>query len=451
MSSVEKEPMLELFMQESIGLISELNDILEENRETEQYEYESIKDIFRIFHTLKADATMMLFENIAEPARSFERVLYYYRDQEKAINTVAVFNELLDEIVEFVQGELDKIERSEKADGNCDYLIQKIESYYKSLGTEDIPAPQMQKEKQVYYIAGKTEESPSNNTDDMVGSYVIEKSSAASKDQDDLYGEGQQHEPVKARQETKYNRKKHTLITDEDVRALKNISYELDEVLDNYAVRFKNVSIIALEEDNLEELRAYSRRIKRWINEVQATDFKGVALKMKSVVKEMEATLKKPVELIITGEDTVIEKSVLEKISSAMIHILRNSVDHGIETPDKRVAAGKERAGHIYIDISRQNQKLQIVISDDGVGLDKEHILDVAREKGLLKKAEENYTEEEIYGFLLEHGFTTREEVSNYSGLGVGLDVVNQNVKELGGVIRINSELKRGTKFTIAI
>lgn len=134
-------------MQESIGLISELNDIIEENREMGQYEYESVKDIFRIFHTLKADATMMLFENIAEPARSFERVLYYYRDQEKAIGTVAAFNELLDEIIEFVQGELDKIERSEKADGNCDYLIQKIESYYKSLDTGDVQLPHRQQEK----------------------------------------------------------------------------------------------------------------------------------------------------------------------------------------------------------------------------------------------------------------------------------------------------------------
>ena len=91
------------------------------------------------------------------------------------------------------------------------------------------------------------------------------------------------------------------------------------------------------------------------------------------------------------------------------------------------------------------------MISDDGVGLDKEHILAVAKEKHLLTKEETGYTEEEIYGFLLEHGFTTREEVSNYSGLGVGLDVVNQNVEELGGEIRINSELTRGTRFTIVI
>lgn len=450
MSRTEREPMLELFMQESIGLISELNGIIEENREAKQYEYESIKDIFRIFHTLKADATMMLFENIAEPARSFERVLYYYRNQEKAISTVAAFNELLDEIVEFVQGELDKIEMSEKADGNCDYLIEKIENYYKSLGTGDV-INEVQKEKQVYYIAGKAEALPKNKSDNMVGSYVIEKKTASSEVNQNLNSEGQELEPVKARQETKYNRKKHTLITDEDVLALKNISYELDEVLDNYAVRFKNVSIIALEEDNLEELRAYSRRIKRWIKEVQATDFKGVALKMKSVIREMEATLEKPVELIITGEDTVIEKDALEKISSAMIHILRNSVDHGIEGVVERIKAGKERVGHIYIDISKESEKLQIVISDDGAGLDKEHILAVAKEKGLLTKEEEQYTREEIYGLLLEHGFTTKESVSNYSGLGVGLDVVNQNVKELGGEIRINSELARGTKFTILV
>ncbi len=448
MGSTEKEPMLELFMQESLELISELNGIIEDNREMERYEYDSIKDIFRIFHTLKADATMMLFENIAEPARSFERVLYYYRDQEKAISTVAAFNELLDEIVEFVQGELDKIEMSKKADGNCDYLIEKIENYYKSLNTKEITS-ETKKEKQVYYIAGKSDDATKGNDDDMVGSYVIDKKVAVSSENKE--SEGQDAEPLKARQETKYNRKKHTLITDEDVLALKAISYELDEVLDNYAVRFKNVSIIALEEDNLEELRAYSRRIKRWIKEVQATDFKGIALKMKSVVREMEATLSKPIELVITGEDTVIEKNSLEKISSAMVHILRNSVDHGIEEVEERIKAGKEKVGHIYIDITKQNQKVQIVMSDDGVGLNKEHILMKAKEKGLLTKAEEEYTEEEIYGFLLEHGFTTRDEVSNYSGLGVGLDVVNQNVKELGGEIRINSAFSRGTKFTIVV
>ncbi len=444
MENIEKDPMLELFMVECTQLITELNSIIDEKREQNEYDYEGIKEIFRIFHTLKADATMMLFENIAEPARSFESILYYYRDQEKAVKDATAFNELLNEIVTFIQNELDKIDMAGYADGDCQYLVEKIQQFHKGLATENTVA-EVKKEKQVYYIAGKTSD-VKNNDDDMVGSYVIDK-----KVTDDKEEEIQDIKPLKARQDTKYNRKKHTLITDEDIVILKNISNELEDVLDGYANRFKNVSIIALEEENLDELRAYNRRIKRWIREIQATDFKSVVLKMKSVVREMEATLSKPIELIVTGEDTIIDKNNLEKISSAMIHLLRNSVDHGIESAEERKRAGKEETGHVYIDITEENHRIKIVIGDDGAGLDKNQILTKAREKDMLIKEEDKYTEEEIYGFLLLHGFTTKKEVTNYSGLGVGLDVVNQNVKDLGGEIRISSQLSKGTSFTILL
>lgn len=455
MGKIEKDPMLELFMEESIQLITELSGIVEENREQNGYDYESVKEIFRIFHTLKADATMMLFENIAEPARSFEKVLYYYRDQKKEIKDAVSFNGVLDEIIAFIQQELCKIEEMGITDGDSQPLLEKIQNFYEGLEAKN-PDAEVKKEKQVYYIAGKFTDADAtagmkftDTADNMLGNYVVEKKQSAGKTE--AFQEPLDTEPLHARQATKYNRKKHTLITDEDILRLKNISSDLEKVLDSYANRFKNVSIIALEEENLDELRAFNSRIKRWVKEIQAADFKGIALKMQTVIREMETTLLKPIALRITGEDTIIEKSSLEKISSAMIHLLRNCADHGIETAEKRKAAGKEETGQIHIDIAEENRRVKIVIGDDGAGLCKEQILAKAKERGMLQKPEEEYSEQEIYQLLLLHGFTTKKEVTNYSGLGVGLDVVNQNIRELGGEFFISSRLGQGTEFTILL
>lgn len=447
MGNREKEPMLKLFMEESIQLITELSSIMEENREQNSYEYESIKEIFRIFHTIKADATMMLFENIAEPARSFERVLFYYRDQKKVVEDAEFFNKLLNEIIAFIQAELDKIEETGKSDGNSEKLVEKIEAFNHTLVKEEV-VPEPEEERQFYYIAGTFDNTNSKSSAGTAGSYVIDKKTVHERK---IKEKAIEQKPLKAREETNYNRQKHTLITDDDITALKNISSELEKVLKEYEDRFENVSIIALEEDNLQELKSYSRRIKRWLREIQAADFKGIALKMQNVVEEMTETLEKPVKLTITGIDTVIEKRKLEKISSAMIHLLRNSIDHGIESAEERKKLGKSETGQVSIVISKEEERVNIVISDDGVGLDKNEILKKAKEKEILSKPEEEYTEEEIYGLLMHHGFSTKNEVTNYSGLGVGLDVVNQNVTGMGGEIRISSQLHKGTSITIVI
>lgn len=178
----------------------------------------------------------------------------------------------------------------------------------------------------------------------------------------------------------------------------------------------------------------------------------GVFQKMNRIVRDMSKDLHKNVRLTVVGENTEVDKSIVDNISDPIMHIVRNSMDHGIEnTEEERIAAGKPAQAEIILSASHTGSEVIISVTDDGQGMDPDAILAKAKRQGLLTKPEEEYSQKEILSMLMLPGFSTNTEVTEYSGRGVGLDVVKKNVEALGGNVVITSEKGHGSSTTMKL
>jgi len=167
------------------------------------------------------------------------------------------------------------------------------------------------------------------------------------------------------------------------------------------------------------------------------------------LVRDLSRRLGKQIELKMTGEQTELDKTVLERIGDPLVHLVRNSIDHGIEMPEVRLAAGKPAAGTVHLEAFHRGSAIIIEVSDDGRGLDTEKILTKARSRGLA--GPEPLSNEAIYDLIFLPGFSTAEQTTDLSGRGVGMDVVRRNVMALGGKIEIQSHPGRGSRFIISL
>jgi len=207
------------------------------------------------------------------------------------------------------------------------------------------------------------------------------------------------------------------------------------------------------------DLSDASRQIDLMTTELQLAVMKTRMIKIGKVfnkfprvVRDLAKETGKEVELLIHGEDTELDKTLIEEINDPLVHLVRNSIDHGVESPEKRVAAGKPRIGKVMLYAEHEGNNIIIMIEDDGAGIDSVKICEKAISKGLITRDRaKELSQPDIYNLLFLPGFSTAEKVTNISGRGVGLDVVKTNVSKLRGVINIESEPGRGTKFIIKL
>ena len=178
----------------------------------------------------------------------------------------------------------------------------------------------------------------------------------------------------------------------------------------------------------------------------------GTFQKMNRIVRDMKKKLNKDVRLTLVGENTEVDKTVVDSIGDPIMHIVRNSMDHGVETTaEERIAAGKDPQAEIILSAAHTGSEVIISISDDGQGMDPDKILSKAERNGILTKPASDYSKKEILSLLMLPGFSTNEEVTEFSGRGVGMDVVKKNVEAVGGTISITSELGKGSCTTLKI
>ena len=203
---------------------------------------------------------------------------------------------------------------------------------------------------------------------------------------------------------------------------------------------------------NTRQLRKLTDDLQDISMSLRMVSISGTFQKMNRIVRDMKKALNKDVRLTIIGEDTEIDKTIVDSISDPIMHIVRNSMDHGIETSkEERIAAGKDPQGELILSASHTGSEVIISISDDGQGMDTEKILAKAARNGLLTKPESEYSKKEILSLLMLPGFSTNEEVTEFSGRGVGMDVVKKNVESVGGTISITSEVGQGSCTTLKI
>jgi len=174
--------------------------------------------------------------------------------------------------------------------------------------------------------------------------------------------------------------------------------------------------------------------------------------KFPRMIRDLSRELNKKIELVISGEDTELDKSIVEEIGDPLVHIIRNSCDHGVETPEERLAKGKDETGTIGLKAYNEGNQIVIQIDDDGKGLDTDMLKNKSLEKGIITEKEaDNMSEKEAFGLIFKPGFSTAASVTNVSGRGVGMDVVKTNIEKLNGMIDIDSEVGVGTSMKLKI
>ena len=200
----------------------------------------------------------------------------------------------------------------------------------------------------------------------------------------------------------------------------------------------------------LEDVFLHTRELKNSVMAMRAQPVRSVFQRMSRLVRELAVKTGKRARLETFGEGTEVDKTVIERLSDPLTHIIRNSMDHGIETPEKRRAAGKPEEGTITLLADQRSSRIVIEISDDGAGIDAERVIKKARDNGLIPQ-EGHLTEDEINNLIFLPGFSTASGVSEISGRGVGMDVVRRNVQELGGRISLKSTPGKGMTIQLAL
>ena len=202
--------------------------------------------------------------------------------------------------------------------------------------------------------------------------------------------------------------------------------------------------------DGLTQLSRNTRDIQESVMAIRMLPMSFAFNRFPRLVRDTGNALGKKVELRLTGENTELDKTVLEKIGDPLVHLVRNSLDHGLETPEVRIAAGKPETGVLELNAYHEGGNIVIEVIDDGAGINREKVLQKARERGLVG-SDEQLTDERISNLIFMAGFSTVDKISDLSGRGVGMDVVRRNIADLGGHVSLHSETGVGSKFTIRL
>lgn len=200
----------------------------------------------------------------------------------------------------------------------------------------------------------------------------------------------------------------------------------------------------------LEELQQLTREIQDSVMAIRAQPVKPVFQRMSRIVREIADMTGKSVRLITEGENTEVDKTVIDKLAEPLTHMIRNAVDHGLETPEKRLAAGKSAEGTVRLTAKHRSGRIVIELADDGAGINREKVRQKAIDNDLIA-ADANLSDEEIDNLIFHAGFSTADKISDISGRGVGMDVVKRSIQALGGRINISSKPGHGSVFTMSL
>lgn len=536
---IGNEPMLDLFVFETLQLIEQLEQSVLEGEKSNGIEV-SINEIFRIMHTIKGSAAMMMFNGISSLAHSLEDLFFFIRENSPEEIDYTSLTDIVLEGIDFIKNEVDKIEKGRDCDGDSSELSKIIKEYLdriKLLNNCNEVCDQKATQVEVkhnYYISSKQYTSEKNTNsyfahvffEDNCGMENVRAFEIIHRLSDiafeiehnpkDLFDEEKSTEIIVNEGFKVYFNSEKTL---EDIRSFlldtiflrslnlelikQNKTIDLDEneiIKDKYipkktikernekesTITSSKASLISVNVSKLDLLMDIvgelvisqalvtqhpelmglplndfykaARQLKKNTNELQdiVMSIRMVALsgtfqKMKRLVRDMSKKLDKEVNLEIIGEETEVDKNIIEHISDPLMHLIRNSIDHGIESSEERLTAGKDKVGNITLEAKNSGGDVWIIVKDDGKGLNREKILDKAKENGLLNKPEDELTDKEVYSFILHPGFSTKDNISEFSGRGVGMDVVFKNIEKIRGTLSIDSSMGIGTSIIIKI
>jgi two-component system chemotaxis sensor kinase CheA len=388
---------------------------------------ELINNVFRGIHTIKGTSSFLNFNNLSRLAHVSEDLLGKIKKKE-----IEPRKEVIDSLLksfDMMKMILENIETM----GDDQVDIKEILSMLEDISKGGSPAGGQ---------IGEMDETQSVSEEEK------EEGIIAHKDQE------------KFTQRKRAQREEQTIRIDvKKLDDLMNLVGELVLGKNRLMVLSQSARVSGLSEQVIENLSEVTNYIELVTNELQLSVMKArlvpisrVFSKIPRMVRELCNEFKKEVELEIKGEETELDKSLIEVLHDPMVHIVRNSIDHGIETPEERVAKGKMRKGLLSISARNEGNHIIIEVFDDGKGIDTKAIKEKVKEKGLIGEEELNsMSEKEIMNLVFLPGLSTAKTVTKVSGRGVGMDVVKTNIERLNGQVCIDSEFGRWTKLTLKL
>lgn len=542
------DPMQEVFIFETSQQLEQMEQSVIKTEALGSYPSETINEIFRIMHTIKSSAAMMLINNMSVLAHTTEDMFYFIREENPQDIDVSALSDLVFEGIDFMKLELEKIKNGDSADGDPEPLKEKItehlailkeknnlthsqivnnepvkEKYYissnksakasepktykavlqfeENCGMENIRAfTVVHNLKEITESFKSFPEDVINDPDcveiikrdgfilhiktpepreklesffstmafiDTIEIVELDKSQEIKEEisillSDDLIDSiivPQLKEPIKEGSSTKEvavsNGSQSPSMISVSVEKLDKLMNLVGEMVISEAMVTQNPDLKGLVLDNFSksarQLRKITNELQDMVMSIRMVPLGPTFFKMNRIVRDISKKLDKEINLKILGEETEVDKNIIEQIGDPLMHIVRNSADHGIETAETRILQGKSRAGTITLEAKNAGGEVLIIIKDDGKGLSKEGILKKALENGLIGKEDENMTDTEIFNMIFLPGFSTKEAVTEFSGRGVGMDVVAKNIEAVGGNILVESVEGRGTTITLKI
>lgn len=540
------EPMLDIFIYETEQNIEQLEKSILSSEESSGFTADTVNEIFRIMHTIKGSAAMMLYNNIAEMAHAMEDLFYFMREEKPEDIDNAALSDLVLEGVDFVKAELEKARRAAGLDGDPARLIENIKAFLRSIkgdgeGTE---APRMrdtEPERQQYYLSGSREGSGPSDAkayeavvffedgcemenirayaivhglkdiaehfsfypEDIIennesvnvirdqGFRVVLRSDRSYQELFDFFrntafvrdlelaelDDDQASEALGApqaadaeedtvpafktaeiREQTERvqveNRASHQSIISVDVAKLDKLMDLMGEMVIAESMVTQNPELRDIKLNGFHkaarQLQKITGEMQDMIMSIRMVPLSATFHKMHRIVRDMSRKLGKEVRLELIGTETEVDKNIIEHISDPLMHLVRNSIDHGIEDAGVRAASGKPRIGQVTLEAKNAGSDVLIIVRDDGRGLSKEKILKKAMAQGIISRTDD-MTDREIYGLIFHPGFSTNENVTEFSGRGVGMDVVARNIAAVGGSVLVDSVEGAGTVTTLKI
>ena len=450
LAELEEEDLeiLEDFVLESLESLSSIELELM-NLEQDPEDQDTINAIFRPFHTIKGVSGFVNLKRINQLAHSAENLLDKAREKkiridERIIDVILDTVDLLKKMIEDVQEGLShgqlldkgidtqalrtKIEALLSLDEDGDKLIGQILIDQGVVSDGDLDQA----------LEKQREESQRR-----IGELLVKEGKVESK------------EVVSAlRKQKKASRQTTDLHIKVDTEKLDNLVNLTGELVIAQAMIKQNQVILNANDmelyQNLSQLSQITAGLQDTAMSMRMIPIKATFQKMVRLIRDLGKNSGKEVILEMHGEDTEIDRNVVEELYEPMVHMIRNSVDHGIESPEERERSGKDRTGVVRLDAYHQGGQIIVEIKDDGKGLDKERIIEKAKSSNLIAD-DSHLTDNEIYSLIFHPGFSTAKQITNISGRGVGMDVVKKSIEKLRGRVEINSRPGQGSSFIISL
>lgn len=416
----EMQEIVESFIIESNELIEQLGpDLLTLEKKPTDNELQNT--IFRAVHTIKGTSSFLGFEDIMMLAHEYEEVLNKIRKGDLSVNSSIM--DVMFEAYDHLKILIEKIKNSDDSPLELAGIIEKLKAISENSGESETNNEKSQQSKPILSESVEMNDSPAETVSQKKSTGTTIRVDVTRLDAImDLVGE------------LVLGRNRLSLVTEH-----LNEQIEGDQVEKDLSESYSQIDFITTE-------------LQMAVMKARMVPLTKVFNKLPRLVRDLERETGKKVELEILGAENELDKTIVEELNDPLVHILRNAIDHGIETPEERKAAGKEETGVVTVKAEQQGNNTVIAIEDDGKGLDADKLKKKAIEKKLITEEQaQNMTEKEIFQLIFIPGFSTARKVTSVSGRGVGMDVVRTNIQKLKGLIDIESSLGNGSTFIIKL